>query len=129
MDKIVDCMQFMWGCVLLFRLLYQITPHQIHTYCHKCILYLLDDDKTNDIMLPNFNWHQKVHLQSRYFPGEAEHLYKLNVPQVVVDVSGDGDCLYYCMLGYLVKTGYLNDEWIQSSHHAVWMRQQIRTYT
>jgi hypothetical protein len=32
------------------------------------------------------------------------------------------------MLGYLVKTGHLNDEWIQSSHPAVWMRQQIRTY-
>jgi Ulp1 family protease len=55
----------------------EITPHQIHTYCQKCILYLLDDDKTNDIMLPNCNWHQKVHLQSRYFPGEAEHLYNL----------------------------------------------------
>ena len=115
-------------CCALQALFTEITPHQIHTYCQKCILYLLDDDKTNGIMLPNCNWHHKVHLQSRYFPGEAERLYNLNVPQVVVDVSGDGNCLYYCMLGYLVQTRYLNDEWIQSSHPAVWMRQQIRKY-
>ena len=43
----------------------EITPHQIHTYYQKRILYLLDDDKTNDIMLPDCNWHQ---TRSQLYP-------------------------------------------------------------
>jgi hypothetical protein len=35
------------------------------------------------------------------FPGECERLYKQNIPGQLIDVPGDGNCLYYCMLAFL----------------------------
>ena len=43
-----------------------------------------------------------------------------------MDVCGDGNCLYYCLLNYLVHSGYLNDTWVHTSHTVVWMRKTIR---
>ena len=104
----------------------EITKERIHLYRRKLVLYLLDGDDTRDIMLPDYSWNERVQLQSGYFPRESERLYHQGVPKCVVDVCGDGNCLYYCLLNYLVQSGYLNDTWVNPSHPVVWMRKTIR---
>ena len=104
----------------------EITKERVNLFRRKLVLYLLDDDDTRDIMLPEYAWHERVQLQSRYFARESERLYQQNVPKCVVDVCGDGNCLYYCLLNYLVQSGYLNDQWVNSSHPVTWMRKIIR---
>ena len=49
-------------CFALQAPLAEITPERIHFYCQKLILYLLDEDNSRDIMLPDYNWYQKVQL-------------------------------------------------------------------
>jgi hypothetical protein len=103
----------------------EITRERVHLYRQKLLLYLLDDDDSHDIMIPYYTWYDKFRLRSRFFQGECERLYKHNVPECLVDVAGDGNCLYYCMLLCVLQLGYLNDEWLPSCHPAVWMRQKI----
>jgi hypothetical protein len=45
-----------------------------------------------------------------------------------VDVLGDGNCLYYCLLQYLVERGQFAEVWKERVHPAFWMREKIRKW-
>ena len=54
-------------------------------------------------------------------------MYYSGVPKYLVDVKGDGNCLFYCLLTYLVKAGLLEDEWNLPSKPVMWIRELLRS--
>ena len=64
----------------------EITKARINIFRRKLVLYLLADDDTRGIMLPDYAWHERVQLQSCYFARESVWLYRQKVPKSVVDV-------------------------------------------
>ena len=93
--------------------LLEITKERVQLYRQKLILYMLDGDCTRDILLPSYHWYEEVKLESWVFSNECDRLYQAGVPNYLVDVRGDGNCLYYCMLNFFVQSGFLKDEWKQ----------------
>jgi hypothetical protein len=106
----------------------EITPERIHTYRQKLLLYLLDGQPTRNILMPITCWYEDLQLESSLFEYECDRLYKFNVPPDLVDVLGDGHCLFYCFLSYLVEKKYFTNQWKKRDAPAVWMRRKIKKH-
>jgi hypothetical protein len=65
-------------------------------------------------------------VESPLFCRECKWLYALSVPQHLVDVLGDGNCLFYCMLIYLVQCGLLPQDLVEKCPPGVWMQKTIQ---
>jgi hypothetical protein len=72
------------------------------------------------------SWGQKFMItrMSPYFGRECERLHKINVPKPLMDVSGDGNCLFYCLLFHLFRTNKLAVDW-KEKKPLRWMRKKI----
>jgi hypothetical protein len=89
---------------------------------------LLDGIPSRNILMPLTCWHEKLQLESRLFQHECERLYASNIPRDLVDVLGDGNCLFYCLLCYLVELGKFKKDWKKKNSPAVWMRRKIHKH-
>jgi hypothetical protein len=52
-------------------------------------------------------------------------MYSLDIPSTLVDVEGDGNCLFYCMLMRLVQTSVVPRVWVEEDPPVIWMRKRI----
>ena len=60
-----------------------------------------------------------------YFGIESLRLDKWKLPKNLMDVVGDGNCLFYCMLFHLFRTNRLTGTW-EETEPLQWMRKTIR---
>jgi hypothetical protein len=60
------------------------------------------------------------------FKRECKRLYGLGVPHGLIDVLGDGNCLYYCILHFLVEFKSPLALSIGNNYPLVWIRKLIR---
>ena len=65
-------------------------------------------------------------IVEKIFKKECKRLYKQGVPKSLLDVMGDGNCLYYCMLNYLVEVDKKIDLTMTKDYPQVWIRKLIR---
>jgi hypothetical protein len=63
---------------------------------------------------------------TRYFGQECQRLYSWNLPKNLMDVVGDGNCLFYCLLFHLFRTNRLSVDWKETEPPLEWMRKTIR---
>jgi hypothetical protein len=86
---------------------------------------MLDGDPDGDILLTQ-PWYMDFLSPSDLFPLEEIRLTGAHIPQGLVDVEGDGNCLFYCFLIYLVRTKNVSISWDDDDAPVVWMRKRIR---
>jgi hypothetical protein len=60
------------------------------------------------------------------FPAEEARLLSLGLAGKLIDVRGDGNCLYYCMLNYLVETKELTEFWNQNENPVDFLQRLLR---
>jgi hypothetical protein len=60
------------------------------------------------------------------FKKECKRLNKLGVPKGLLDVIGDGNCLYYCMLTHLVEVDPKIGSTMGNNYPLVWIRKLIK---
>ena len=65
-------------------------------------------------------------IDEKIFKKECKRLYKQGVPRSLIDVLGDGNCLYYCMLNYLLEVDQKIDLTMTQDYPLVWIRKLIR---
>ena len=58
-------------------------------------------------------------------PAEKARLLSLGIKGELIDVRGDGNCLYYCMLNFLVETGFLNSFWKKEDNPLMYIRKYL----
>jgi hypothetical protein len=102
-----------------------ITPAHILAFRQKLILFMLDGDPDGDILLTQ-PWFMDFLSTSSLFPLEEIRLTGAHIPPGLVDVEGDGNCLFYCFLIYLVRTKNVSMTWDEEDPPLVWMRKCIR---
>ena len=104
----------------------EVTKKRINKFRQKLILYILDGNPTRDILLPKYQWYEEFLEESIFFEDECQRLHGYGIPQHLFDVLGDGNCLFYCMLNFLVKHKLVPHLWKEDCSPVVWMRKQIR---
>ena len=104
----------------------EVTKKRVNKFRQKLILYILDGNPTRDILLPKYQWYEEFMVESIFFKDECHRLHGYGIPQNLFDVLGDGNCLFYCMLIFLVKHKLLPHLWKEDCSPVVWMRKQIR---
>ena len=55
------------------------------------------------------------------FAQEKERLGSIGLPNDLIDVLGDGNCLFYCMLNFLQETGRLGTTWREGENPVMHM--------
>ena len=106
-----------------------ITPERIALYRKRLILYMLDGLPQRNILLSKPTWYEDFLGESTKFPNECRRLYGYGIPGTLVDVEGDGNCLYYCLLQYLVfQQQKFTDKWEYKAQPVMWIRRKIRKW-
>jgi hypothetical protein len=59
------------------------------------------------------------------FAKEKERLGSVGIPTNLIDVTGDGNCLFYCMLNFLLETGRLGTTWREVENPVMHMRHLL----
>ena len=59
------------------------------------------------------------------FAQEKERLGSIGLPTDLIDVLGDGNCLFYCMLNFLLETGRLGTTWREVENPVMHMRHLL----
>ena len=90
----------------------------------RLILYFLDGNPDADILMP-IPWYNQISCPSSYFPVECKRFQKFDISGGYVDVEGDGNCLFYCMLLHLYRMELLSDVWDKRDEPIAWMSKVI----
>ena len=106
-----------------------ITQERISLYRKKLILYMLDGLPQRSILLTKPIWYEDFIVESPIFPTECSRLYGCGVPTGLVDVVGDGNCLFYCFLQFLVFEQHkFTETWEFKAKPVTWIRKKLRKW-
>ena len=74
-------------------------------------------------------WYEDFIVEASLFPTECRRLYDCGAPTALVDVAGDGNCLYYCLLQFLVFQQHkFTKKWEFKAKPVLWIRRKIRKW-